>query len=129
MIGARSSMALAGAVLVSLTLVVLASAGGGKSGNAKACKAGGWKTMLRADNTSFKNQGACVSYSVRSNSSPKADTADSEKPDTSDEANKTNISAPCKKGGWTTALGASGIHFRNQGACVSYVVRGGTLTP
>lgn len=33
----------------------------------------------------------------------------------------------CKKGGWKTLFRSDGTPFKNQGACVSYVVRGGTL--
>jgi hypothetical protein len=38
---------------------------GGNSANAKLCQKGGWKTFVRADQTPFKNQGACVSYAAK----------------------------------------------------------------
>ena len=37
----------------------------GNSDNAKACQKGGWQTYVREDQTTFKNQGACVSYAAR----------------------------------------------------------------
>src|SRR6476646_1630712 len=39
-----------------------ANARGGNSAHAKACQKGGWMKLVRSDQTSFKNQGACVSY-------------------------------------------------------------------
>jgi hypothetical protein len=61
------------AVVVAVTGVFLAtpalagkgsnSAGkGGNSAHAKACQRGGWMKLVRSDQRSFKNQGACVSY-------------------------------------------------------------------
>ena len=38
-----------------------ANARGGDSAHAKACQKGGWMKLVRSDQTSFKNQGACVS--------------------------------------------------------------------
>lgn len=35
----------------------------------------------------------------------------------------------CKKGGWRTVEKENGTRFKNQGRCVSYLVRGGTVTP
>lgn len=35
----------------------------------------------------------------------------------------------CKKGGWKTVEKENGSRFKNQGRCVSYLVRGGTVTP
>jgi hypothetical protein len=35
----------------------------------------------------------------------------------------------CKKGGWRTVEKEDGTRFRNQGRCVRYLVRGGTVTP
>lgn len=35
----------------------------------------------------------------------------------------------CKNGGWETFQDADGHLFKNQGQCVSYVVRGGQLNP
>jgi hypothetical protein len=35
---------------------------GGNSANAKACQKGGWMNLVRSDQSSFNNQGACVSY-------------------------------------------------------------------
>ena|SRR6476620_9560791 len=61
------------AVVVAVTGVFLATpalagkggnsgnAKGGNSANAKACQKGGWMKLVRSDQTSFKNQGACVS--------------------------------------------------------------------
>jgi hypothetical protein len=45
--------------------VASATAGGGNSANAKKCQKGGWKTLVRADHTAFKNQGDCVSYAAK----------------------------------------------------------------
>ena len=51
--------------------VTVAAAGGpkpgkgGNSANAKKCQKGGWKTLIRSDGSSFKNQGACVSYAAQ----------------------------------------------------------------
>jgi hypothetical protein len=42
-----------------------AAAGGGNSGAARACQQGGWETLVRADGSTFRNTGACVSYSAR----------------------------------------------------------------
>jgi hypothetical protein len=36
----------------------------GNANNAKLCQKGGWKNLVRADQTAFKNQGACVSYAA-----------------------------------------------------------------
>ena len=113
-----------------------ASAGGGNSGNAKACKSGGWKTMVAANGAHFKNQGACVSSAVRGSTAPQGETPDgtagsddANGSSGSDDANGSSaLTAPCKNGGWTTALGANGMSFGNQGACVSYLARGGTLS-
>ena len=35
----------------------------------------------------------------------------------------------CQKGGWQNWVRLDGSPFKNQGACVSYAARGGTLTP
>jgi hypothetical protein len=59
-------------VLAALALtigVATATAGnghgnGGNSANAKACQKKGWKNLLRSDGSTFKNQGACVSYAA-----------------------------------------------------------------
>ena len=53
------------AVLALSAGVASATAGGGNSDNAKLCQKGGWQTWLRADHTSFANQGACVSYGAQ----------------------------------------------------------------
>lgn len=52
--------------VVALTVgIASANAGrGGNSANAKACQKGGWHTLLRSDGSSFRNQGACVSYAA-----------------------------------------------------------------
>ena len=45
--------------------LALASSAGAADANAAAkasCKNDGWKTLVRADGTLFKNQGDCVSY-------------------------------------------------------------------
>jgi hypothetical protein len=34
----------------------------------------------------------------------------------------------CQKGGWQYWVRVDGSPFKNQGACVSYAARGGTLT-
>jgi hypothetical protein len=47
--------------------VATANAGKGKGGNsaaAHACQHGGFRNFVRADGTSFKNTGACVSYAA-----------------------------------------------------------------
>jgi hypothetical protein len=44
--------------------VASASAGGGNSDAAKMCQKGGWQNYARADGTTFKNTGACVSYAA-----------------------------------------------------------------
>jgi hypothetical protein len=36
--------------------------GGNVATNKDQCKNDGWKTLVRANNTPFKNQGDCVSY-------------------------------------------------------------------
>jgi len=49
-------------------LVGLASPAGAADANAAAkasCKNGGWKTLVRADRTPFRNQGDCVSYAAQ----------------------------------------------------------------
>jgi len=49
-------------------LVGLASPAGAADANAAAkasCKNNGWKTLVRADQTPFKNQGDCVSYAAQ----------------------------------------------------------------
>jgi len=50
------------AVLVLGAGAANAVAGGGNSGNAKACQNNGWQSLTRTDGTSFANQGDCVSY-------------------------------------------------------------------
>ena len=35
----------------------------------------------------------------------------------------------CQKGGWHSWVRVDGSAFKNQGDCVSYAARGGTLTP
>jgi hypothetical protein len=44
------------------------AAGGGNSANAKLCQKGGWMNLVRSDQTSFNNQGACVSYGAQGGS-------------------------------------------------------------
>lgn len=39
--------------------------GAGNSPAAQACKNGGWMTLVRADQTSFADQGECISYAVQ----------------------------------------------------------------
>ena len=49
-------------------LVGIASPAGAADANAAAkasCKNNGWKTLVRADQTTFKNQGDCVSYAAQ----------------------------------------------------------------
>jgi len=45
--------------------VATATAGGGNSDAAKACQKGGWMNLVRADGSSFKNEGDCVSYAAQ----------------------------------------------------------------
>jgi hypothetical protein len=53
--------------------VTVAAAGGpkpgkgGNSANAKKCQKNGWKTLVRSDGSSFRNQGDCVSYAAHGN--------------------------------------------------------------
>ena len=83
--------------------------------------------MVAANGAHFKNQGACVSSAVRGGAAPQGETPAGA--EGSDDANGSSaLFAPCKNGGWTTALGANSMTFGNQGACVSYVARGGTLS-
>ena len=51
-----------GAAVAALVSALGASAGGGNSDFAHLCKKNGWMNLVRADGTSFANQGACVSY-------------------------------------------------------------------
>ena len=127
MIGARSGMLLAGVVLACMVFAAFVSAGGGNSGNAKACKSGGWKTMVAANGAHFKNQGACVSSAVHGSTAPQGETQDGAE-GADDASGSSALTAPCKNGGSTTAVGANSMTFGNQGACVSYLARGGTLS-
>ena len=59
----KMPLVLVAAVALAVTLgATTAFAGGGNSGNAKACRKGGWMQLYRSNGTAFKNQGACVSY-------------------------------------------------------------------
>jgi hypothetical protein len=59
----RTRMVLALCAALALTVgVTTATAGGGNSGNAKACQKGGWQNLHPAGGGSFKNEGDCVSY-------------------------------------------------------------------
>ena len=53
------------ALLVAALAAAPTSAAGGNSANANLCKNGGWRTVVQADATLFKNQGDCVAYAVR----------------------------------------------------------------
>jgi hypothetical protein len=56
---------LAVAVTMSIPALGIASPAGAAEDAAKAaCKGDGWKTLVRADGTAFKNQGDCASYSA-----------------------------------------------------------------
>jgi hypothetical protein len=44
-------------------------------------------------------------------------------------SDKADAAKPCKQGGWRLLATADGVPFPNQGQCVSYAVRGGTLVP
>ena len=44
--------------------ITTATAGGGNSEAAKACQKDGWKNLMRADGSAFKNEGDCVSYAA-----------------------------------------------------------------
>ena len=45
----------------------------GNSPNAGLCQKGGWETLVRADQSSFKNQGECVAYAAQGGTpSPKS---------------------------------------------------------
>ncbi len=115
-----------GALTATLVLAASALAGNGNSGSALACKKGGWKAQVTGTGLSFKNQGACVSYFVRS-----SDPAGSDDSTTSTPAGSGNSAAAksCKKGGWATLERADATTFKNQGGCVSYVVQGGVTKP
>lgn len=59
-------------MLVAVAVVTAGTAGngvpGGGAGNspaAQACKNGGWMTLVRAAQTSFADQGECISYAVQ----------------------------------------------------------------
>jgi hypothetical protein len=57
---------LAVAATMAVPVFGMASPAGAAEDAAKAsCKNDGWKTLVRADHTSFKNQGDCVSYAAR----------------------------------------------------------------
>ena len=42
---------------------------------------------------------------------------------------KAGDTSVCKDGGWTGLVRADGTAFKNQGDCVSYIAKGGTLQP
>lgn len=57
---------LAVVVAAALTISVsIAVAGLGNSAAANSCKNGGWMNLVRADQTPFADQGACVSYATK----------------------------------------------------------------
>ena len=64
-----SSAAKLGAVLLMGTAGLVGSPGsvlaGSNSVNAKICQKNGWKTVVRADQSTFVNQGSCVSYAAQ----------------------------------------------------------------
>ncbi len=53
--------------LVAGMLVVSAgvASAGGNAPNAKRCQQGGWQTLVRADGTTFTNEGACAAYGAK----------------------------------------------------------------
>jgi hypothetical protein len=54
------------AATMAVPVLGIASPAGAAEDAAKAsCKNDGWKTLVRADQTPFKNQGDCVSYAAR----------------------------------------------------------------
>ncbi len=62
----RRALLVASAVaLVALAVGASVASAGGNSANAKLCQKGGWKDLVRADQTPFANQGACVSYAAQ----------------------------------------------------------------
>jgi len=64
----RSACALVLLAAVSLAVVVTPAVAkskpGGNSNAARLCRHAGWKHWVRADQTPFKNGGACVSYAA-----------------------------------------------------------------
>jgi hypothetical protein len=61
---ARSILVLCVALAVAVG-VAPAAGRGGNSQNAKKCQKGGYKNWVRADQTTFKNVGQCVSYAAK----------------------------------------------------------------
>src|SRR5262245_17957783 len=63
-----------GSLVAALTVgVATASADGGNSANAEACRNGGWQTLVGAQAAAFKNQGDCIAYAAQGGTlSPKS---------------------------------------------------------
>ncbi len=78
----------------------------------------------------FTNQGRCVSSYAKSGAVPigsgKADQITTTA-NTSDTSDTSDTGAQCKHGGWKSIVDSDGASFKNQGACVSYVAKGGVV--
>lgn len=92
------------------------------------CKRGGWQEMVDSSFNPFSNQGRCVSTFATAGAVPigsgKTDATDT----TVTTADTGDTGAQCKHGGWQSLVDANGASFKNQGACVSYVAKGGTVS-
>jgi hypothetical protein len=60
-----SIVATLGLVVGMLVVSAGVASAGGNSIDAKLCQRGGWQTLVRANGTTFKNDGACTSYGVK----------------------------------------------------------------
>jgi choice-of-anchor C domain-containing protein len=109
-----------GVVVDNITITQAASTGA-------QCKHGGWHLMVESADTlftPFKNQGACVSSYARAGLVPIGNTTADQ---TGDTGGSGGTAAQCKHGGWTSLADAGGTPFKNQGACVSYYARSGSV--
>jgi hypothetical protein len=61
----RMVLALCAALVLTVGVATATGGNGGNSPNAKKCQKGGWMRLVGADGTTFKNQGACVSYGAK----------------------------------------------------------------
>ncbi len=95
------------------------------------CKQGGWQEMVDSVFFApFTNQGRCVSSYAKAGAVPigsgKANKGTTTTTTTTDTTG--NTGAQCKHGGWKSMVDADGASFKNQGACVSYVAKGGVVS-
>lgn len=61
----RTLLAITTACLLLFAIVPSGAAERGNSENARLCQHGGWEHLQRTDGSTFKNQGACVSYAAQ----------------------------------------------------------------